>query len=164
MSWRIVAPLVSLVLSSVTALAPTVGEGHGVEPRRPGERDRCPVCGMFVAPHPEWVAQVAFEDGSRAWFDGAKDLFTYLLSRDRYLEAARRLEVVAVYVTDYYEATPIPAREAWYVLGSDILGPMGHELVAHAGREAAEEFRRDHGGRQVVAFEEVTRGLLQSLH
>lgn len=163
MWWRIALTLTSLSVTIVTALVLVAASTPDVEPRLPGERDRCPVCGMFVAPHPEWLAQVVFEDGSRAWFDGAKDLFTYLLSRDRYLEAARRLGIAEVFVSDYYEGESIPARTAWFVVGSDVLGPMGNELVAHASREAAEEFLRDHGGRQVVAFEQVTRSLLHLL-
>lgn len=163
MSWRITLLLAAVGVTMAATAEPATVSGEGVEPRPPGPRDRCSVCGMFVAPHADWAAQVVFEDGPRAFFDGAKDLFTYLLSRDRYLPEVRQLDIVAVYVTDYYEVTPIPAREAFFVVGSDVLGPMGHELVPHADREAADEFLRDHGGRQIVTFDEVTRALLQSL-
>lgn len=161
MSWRITLLLTALGVTMVATAAPVAGDG--VEARPPSSRDRCSVCGMFVAPHADWAAQVVFEDGTRAFFDGAKDLFTYLLSRDRYLPEVRQVDIVAVYVTDYYEVAPIPAREAFFVVGSDVLGPMGHELVPHADRDAADEFMRDHGGRQIVTFDEVTRALLQSL-
>ena len=45
---------------------------------KPGERDLCPVCGMFVAKYPLWVATLKWKDGALAHFDGAKDLFKYL--------------------------------------------------------------------------------------
>ena len=34
-----------------------------VEPRRPGKQDVCPVCGMFVAPHGDWIAAGRFLTG-----------------------------------------------------------------------------------------------------
>ncbi|HYG70620.1 MAG TPA: nitrous oxide reductase accessory protein NosL, partial [Anaeromyxobacteraceae bacterium] len=44
----------------------------------PGPRERCPVCGMFVAKYPEWLASLRLRDGTVAWFDGPKDLARYL--------------------------------------------------------------------------------------
>jgi hypothetical protein len=50
----------------------------------PGPRDTCPVCGMFVAPYPYWVATVLWRDGTAVHFDGAKDFFKYLLDLKKY--------------------------------------------------------------------------------
>jgi nitrous oxide reductase accessory protein NosL len=35
----------------------------------------------------------------------------------------------AIGVTDYYRVQRIDAHKAYYVVGSDVLGPMGHELI-----------------------------------
>jgi copper chaperone NosL len=59
--------------------------------------------------------------------------------------------------------TRINARDAFYVIGSEVLGPMGHELLPLETREDAEEFKRDHGGKQILRFEDVTRDLLLNL-
>jgi nitrous oxide reductase accessory protein NosL len=40
-----------------------------------------------------------------------------------------------------------------FVTGSDVLGPMGKELVPILGREAAETFRRDHAGEKLLRFD-----------
>ena len=40
----------------------------------------------------------------------------------------------------------IDGRSAHYVVGSDVTGPMGKELIPFATREAALEFSKDHGG------------------
>ena len=133
------------------------------QPFRPGPRDRCPVCGMFVAKYPEWIAGATFRDGSRAVFDGAKDLFKFWLEPARFLPGRSREDLAAMFVTDYYTLAPVAARDAWFVQGSDVLGPMGHELVAFAAAEAAEEFRRDHHGARVVRFADVTEELIRSL-
>ncbi|MER2603690.1 MAG: nitrous oxide reductase accessory protein NosL, partial [Candidatus Competibacter phosphatis] len=45
----------------------------------PGPQDTCPVCGMFVSLYPDWVATLVYKDGHAHHFDGAKDLFKYLL-------------------------------------------------------------------------------------
>jgi len=118
---------------------------------------------MFVAPHPEWIAQIVFDDGSALFFDGCKDLFNYLVARDRFAPDTRDLRPVGIFVTSYYDGRQIPARDAHYVIGSDAYGPMGVELVPHPTVEAATEFLRDHNGSKVVSFEDVTSELLDNL-
>jgi nitrous oxide reductase accessory protein NosL len=49
------------------------------------------------------------------------------------------------------------------VIGSDTLGPMGHELVPLASEAEAREFLKDHHGRRVLRFDEVTPALLEQL-
>jgi nitrous oxide reductase accessory protein NosL len=129
----------------------------------PGPEDTCPVCGMFVARYPEWVATVLYRDGAALHFDGAKDLFKFLLDPARYTPARPADEVAVIAVTEYYGVTRIDARDAWYVIGSDVLGPMGHELVPLATRADAEEFARDHGGKALLRFPDVDRPLLERL-
>lgn len=116
----------------------------------PGPQDRCAVCGMFVAPFPQWVASFTLADGSRLYFDGPKDLFNCFFDLGRYRPGRGPADVVEVQVTDYYTSAPVNAREAFFVSGSDVLGPMGQELVPVRGRREAETFRRDHGGKLLV--------------
>ena len=66
-------------------------------------------------------------------------------------------------MTDYSGLTRIDAHAAWYVIGSDVLGPMGHELVPLATQAEAEDFLRDHKGRKIVRFADVTPALLEQL-
>lgn len=131
--------------------------------QRPGPGERCPVCGMFVAKHPTWLATLTFRDGTRAVFDGPKDLFKLWLEPARYLPGRRRGDVAALTVTDYYTLTPIDGRTALYVEGSDVLGPMGRELIPFADRASAEEFLRDHRGRAILRLEEVTLERVRAL-
>ncbi len=133
------------------------------EPVKPEPKEKCPVCGMFVARYPDWVAGIRFKDGSRALFDGAKDLMKLLLKVEDYGPVSRRADVEAVFVTDYYALRQVDARSAFYVLGSDVLGPMGHELVPFAAEDEAREFQRDHRGRQVLRFGEITAALVKGL-
>jgi copper chaperone NosL len=152
------------LLLAGAAWAPTVPAwSKPVKLPAPGPRDTCPVCGMFVAPYPYWVATVLWRDGKVAHFDGAKDCFKYLFDLARYEPGRQRADIVAMGVTGYYATERIDAQGAWYVVGSDVLGPMGHELVPHDSEADAKEFATDHKGRRVLRFADVTPTLLAAL-
>ncbi|MGF1644530.1 MAG: nitrous oxide reductase accessory protein NosL [Thiotrichales bacterium] len=129
----------------------------------PGAKDTCPVCGMFVAKYPHWIATVRYRDGHAHHFDGAKDLFKYLHDLARWAPGQRHEDIEAIGVTEYYGLQRIAAKDAWYVIGSDVLGPMGHELVPLATAADAEEFQKDHQGRRILRFDAVTPALVQAL-
>ena len=129
----------------------------------PGPRDTCPVCGMFVAKYPEWIGTVLYRDGHAHHFDGAKDLFKYLLDLPRWAPGHEAANIASIGVTEYYGLTRIDAHTAWYVIGSDVLGPMGHELIPLETEEDAKEFLKDHAGKRILRFDEVTLPLLKGL-
>jgi len=133
------------------------------KPVTPTAKDRCPVCGMFVAKYPDFVAQVIYTDGAYAVFDGAKDLFKYLLNLQAYAPARQPSEIGAIFVTDYYSLTPIDGKRAWYVLGSDVYGPMGRELIPFGSETEAKGFLVDHKGKRLLRFAEVTAEVLKGL-
>jgi copper chaperone NosL len=142
------------------------GTGHGADDFAipdPQARDACPVCGMLVARYPAWIATVQYADGHTDHFDGAKDLFKYLFDLSRYAPDREAGEMVAIGVTEYYGLTRIDAHSAWYVVGSEVLGPMGHELVPLATAEDAHEFKADHQGARILRFDEVSPELLSGL-
>jgi nitrous oxide reductase accessory protein NosL len=122
--------------------------------RPPTDEDRCGVCGMFVAKYPNWVATVVFADGSQVFFDGPKDLFRYILNLEDFNAEDR--EISEVFVTDYYRTAFIDARNAFFVSGSDVMGPMGGELIPLEKREEAKTFAKDHGGREILEFDDIT--------
>jgi len=140
----------ALALASATVLAQTV------DTPAPGARDLCPVCGMVVSKYPAWIATVVFEDGHTHHFDGAKDMFKYLHDLNKYAPGHRREDVRKIGVTEYYDLDRIDATSAWYVIGSDVLGPMGHEFIPLLSEEDAREFMADHGGKQILRFDEIT--------
>ena len=145
-------------LGLVVAMAAAAGDAA---PARPGAKDKCPVCGMFVSKYPDWTASVVFQDGTTAYFDGAKDLFKFLASPATYGRGGS--PVARAQVTDYYAVQVVDARQAFFVVGSDVLGPMGKELVPFGNRAEADEFLRDHRGKKVLRFAEVTPAVLGGL-
>jgi len=137
--------LLFLLCCGGTALAGTA------EFTPPGASDRCPVCGMFVSPYPAWFAEVVLVDQPPLYFDGPKDLFNYLLSRASY-HPSPVPEIAAVFVTEYYTQQQLPAESVSFVAGSDVLGPMGKELVPVAGEKPLQTFLQDHGGDRVMRY------------
>lgn len=133
------------------------------KPLVPGQDEKCPVCGMFVARYPDWIAGVRFADGGHAVFDGPKDLFKFLFGGERDGHGHTARDVRSAFVTDYYSVEQVDARAAWFVFGSDVLGPMGRELVPFAEERAAREFLSDHKGRRILRFDEVTPSVLKEL-
>ena len=154
-------PLAILLLSLFLFAAKVEAGEVVVAP--PGPDSVCPVCGMFVAKYPEWVAAVVFKDGHTHYFDGAKDLFKFMRDVASYAPGHGPGDIAIVAVTDYYGVKTMEARGAFFVVGSDVLGPMGHELVPLASKQDADEFMADHKGRRILTFDQVGAELLKNL-
>ena len=118
---------------------------------------------MFVAKYPDWVMQILFKDGSYAVFDGAKDMFKYTLNLEKYNKGKKGADIDSIYVTDYYSLTPIDGFKAFYVIGSHVYGPMGHELIPFQKKADAEEFMVDHSGKALLGFTEVKPEMIKGL-
>ena len=66
----------------------------------------------------------------------------------------RKVDIKAIAVTDFYDLGQVDARQACFVIGSDVLGPMGHEFVPLVNRMDAEEFLKDHKGERALTFDQ----------
>jgi nitrous oxide reductase accessory protein NosL len=154
-AFRVIIVFVLFLLFS-----PSTGESSPVTPTK---TDKCPVCGMFVAKYSSFLAQIIFTDGSYALFDGAKDMFKYFFNLKKYNAAKNPTDIAFIYVMDYYSMTPIDGRTAWYVIGSDVFGPMGRELMPFAKETDAREFMKDHAGKEVIPFTAVSPEIIKGL-
>ena len=143
----------AVICALVWGLAGTI---LAADPRPPTDEDRCGVCGMFVAKYPDWVGEIIFNDGSVAFSDGAKDLFKYYFNLKKYNPKKTTADIDAIYVTEYYNMKLINAYNALYVIGSDVYGPMGRELIPFETREDAEVFMKDHKGERILKFKEIS--------
>jgi copper chaperone NosL len=124
---------------------------------------RCPVCGMFVDKYPKWVARIVFNDGSAYFYDGAKDMFKHIFNVAKYTPGKTAEGIADLHVTDYYSLDLIEAKSAYYVIGSDVLGPMGHELLPFEDERSAREFLKDHKGKSILRFQDVNEDVIKSL-
>ena len=121
---------------------------------------KCPVCGMFVAKYPKWAAFIE-ADTKNYYFDGVKDMMKfYIFDVDFPFD---RNKITQIKVTDFYTIEAIDAKKAFYVIGSDMYGPMGNELIPFTTQDAAENFMRDHRGKKIILFHEITPYLVMGL-
>ena len=152
-------PLRTLVAASLLLLGPV----HGQTPPAPGKTEKCPVCGMFVAKFQDWIGVLSFNAGNPVYADGVKDLLRCYQELPKYVPGRRQTDVVAIQVKDYYHLAWLDGRKAFYVLGSDVYGPMGKELLPFATEADARAFLQEHHGQRLVRFADITPELLRSL-
>ena len=110
--------------------------------------EKCPVCGMFLYKYPRWVSMIEYNDGKKLYFDGMKDLMKY------YFEHKKGVKLMLT--QGYYTQETIAVKDAFFVIGSDVYGPMGNELVAFKDKERAKNFLFDHHGREILTFDAIT--------
>jgi copper chaperone NosL len=125
---------------------------------------KCVVCGMFVAKYPNWVATARFKDGTTSYYDGPKDMFSHYFDIARYTPGKRQADIVLLAVKEYYSLAVIDARAAFFVVGSDVNGPMGRELIPFKNEKDALSFKTDHRGKRILRFKEVTQQTIGSLN
>ena len=73
-----------------------------------------------------------------------------------------RASAVTIRVEEYYDRQWRDGREVLFVMGSDVLGPMGADLVP-VDRAHAAKFAEDHVGVRPLPLDAVTAELLAEL-
>ena len=121
---------------------------------------KCPVCGMFVGKYPKWAAMMAI-GGKKFYFDGVKDMMKYYLFNADF--PYERSKISEMLVTDFYTLEGIDAKDAFYVTGSDLYGPMGNELIPFKTLKSAKGFKEDHKGEKIVRFNEISPVMVMAL-
>ena len=151
------------VIVALLCLGASLACAAGPKPVKAGPKDKCPVCGMFVAKYPDFAAQIQFRDGATVHFDGTKDMFKYYLNLSRYAPGKKVTDISAVLVSNYYDLALVDGVRAYFVAGSDVYGPMGRELIPFANESEAKEFMNDHKGKSILRFQQVTPAVVKSL-
>lgn len=126
----------------------------------PKEDSKCPVCGMFVAKYPKWVAQIEVAQKHSYYFDGVKDMMKFYFNPSKFKHTHKVADISKMIVTDYYSLNAINAKTAYYVIGSNIYGPMGEELIPFKTKKEANDFSKSHFGKKVLKFEDIKEEFL----
>jgi len=119
----------------------------------PAEQDRCVVCNMLSAKYPRHNAQLVTVDNKRFHFCSTQCLFEFVKNPEKY--GSGKSQLGAVWVHDYLSGMYLFGRNAYYVVGSKVLGPMGHEAIPFDLKSDAVDFAKANGG-QALKFNEVT--------
>jgi hypothetical protein len=107
---------------------------------------RCAHCGMKIDPASPFVAQLDDKQ-----FDTPRCALT------EWLASGKR---GTVRVQDYYDRASHPASDVRFVTGSDVVGPMGPDLVPVDAARVA-KFEKDHGGTRALALADIDEKALQ---
>jgi nitrous oxide reductase accessory protein NosL len=147
----------------VIFLFASVSFAAGPEEAPPSKKEKCPVCGMFVSMFLDWNARVEFKDSTVATFDGAKCMFKYYLDIKKYHPSKNKNDVTVVSVKDYYSKTSTDALRAFFVIWGDVYGPMGHEPIPFEKEADAKKFLKEHKGKKILRFSDISPKLIKSL-
>ncbi len=153
----------SIVCSFLMVLLFVIAASGFSEPLHPvDEGQKCPVCGMLVAKYEQWLSQIVIGDQKPLVFDGVKDMMAYYFNVEKY-GGKGDMSAAEIWVRNYYTLDYINGREAYFVVGSDVLGPMGAELIPFSTQKEADNFKKDHGGSSILRFDEIEAGQIMEM-
>lgn len=158
------AAIISAIFFAPNATALAAGEIHLPNGSTMKLGSTCPVCGMQVGGELEaeaiyaykqgqltgfaGAAAAVFQDGTVVGFDGSRCLFTYNTMPKLYGVDVTR--ITNRYVTDFLTKRLIDVKEAYLVMGTQIRGFMGYDLIPFSSKEEAERFMAEHGGKRII--------------
>jgi hypothetical protein len=115
---------------------------------------RCKQCGMRIEPASAWRADLVLADGSTASFDTPRCALTAWRTG--------KSQAVSLRVQEYYERRWRGADELRFVIGGDVAGPMGPDLVP-VDPTRVTKFIQDHGADRALRLDEITTDVLSGL-
>lgn len=144
----------SFLALSCTAIAWVGCTGASDEAAAQTSSARCAGCGMRVTRGDAFSSGATQADGHEVMFDSPKCMFRWL---------GQHPDARDPWCTEHLSRAQRPARELSFVMGTDIDGPMGRDLVPVDTRAHAEELMRSHRGTQILTFAEVTQPIVDQL-
>ncbi len=123
---------------------------------------KCQVCGMFVVKYENWIASIKVENET-FYFDGVKDMLKFYFEPTKYSKIDD-LKDASIFVTEYYTLEKIDAKNAFFVLGSNVMGPMGAEFIPFKDENSAKEFKKEHFGTKILKFDEIKTSDIPAKH
>jgi nitrous oxide reductase accessory protein NosL len=115
---------------------------------------RCKHCGMRIDPSSAWRAELVGADGSVTAFDTPRCALTSWRTGTTPARSIR--------VQDYYDRETRDGKEVRFVVGGDVVGPMGPDIVP-VDPARASKFVQDHGAERALLLDEVTPQVLSSI-
>jgi nitrous oxide reductase accessory protein NosL len=115
---------------------------------------RCSFCGMKIDPTSAWLAELVMADGTKSTFDTPRCAMTAWRTRG--------IAAKSVRVQEFYAREWSDGKDVVFVIGSDVTGPMGADLVPVSPAKSA-KFMIDHAAPRAVDLGSITPELLKSL-
>lgn len=135
------------ILAMMTSAVVAACKGKAAE-------QRCKHCGMKIDPASAWRADLVATDGTTTSFDTPRCALTSWRSG--------KSQAASLRVQEYYERTWRSADELRFVIGGDVVGPMGPDLVPVEPSRAT-KFIQDHGADRALRVDEITADVLAAM-
>jgi len=120
------------------------------------QQQRCKHCGMRLDPASAWRADLVLADGTTTVpFDTPRCAFTSWRTGKTAASAIR--------LQEYYERKWRNGEELRFVIGGDVVGPMGPDLVP-VDPTRVTKFIQDHAAERSLRLEEVTADVVAKIN
>jgi copper chaperone NosL len=121
--------------------------------KEPGEKDTCVVCGMYPARYPKHNAQIWIKGGETIHFCSTHCFVDFTAEPAKYVgkPVMTKMAWVTLFSDGMYESAFGP----YYVVGSNVHGPMGMEALPFKSKKNAQTFVERNGGK-IVSFAQLT--------
>lgn len=116
---------------------------------------RCMHCGMKIDMSSSWRTELVTKDGTALAFD------TPRCALEEWKGSGKAAGKVLM-VQEYYDRTWRDASTVRFLVGGDVSGPMGPDLVPVEPKNAT-KFIQDHGADRAFTLEEVTPAVMGGL-
>ncbi len=125
-------------------------------------QDRCPVCAMWVSKYRKFTAAIQLMNGKTFYFCGAGCMIRSWMHPEIFIGATTE-DLKKSVVQDYFTGEQVTGRSAYWVAGSDVIGPMGPALVPLKEKKYLDVFKKRHGAKAVFRLSEMTDEKWQQL-
>lgn len=118
------------------------------------KEERCLNCGMKIDRASAWRTEIVTDSGDVVEFDSPRCAFTAW--------RGGKVRGKTLRAQEYYDRTFADGKDLRFVIGGDVSGPMGADLVPVSPPRAL-KFVQDHGADLALALGEVTPDVLAHL-
>jgi copper chaperone NosL len=150
---KLIIGILLLVLTDSSTMAENHIQAKTIEPHK-----ECPLCGMYPARYPEFQCQIIFKDLSYEAFDSPLGLLIYYLFQKEYDPKNREIE--NVFFKDYIKNEWISADDTLFVVGTEIMGPMGIDFLPVGNKNDAKQLNTLEKGSVIVSFADINQAFL----
>ena len=121
---------------------------------------------MKVYKNPKWVCKIELINGKKLFFVSPKSMIEFYHQPGKWFDIGVKSEAdfKDILVTDFKTGLAVKAKGAFYIYGSNVTSPAGDDLVPFDSYAAAEEFSKEHNGKRILSFKEVSDALIRLLN
>ncbi|MFV0481053.1 MAG: nitrous oxide reductase accessory protein NosL [Campylobacteraceae bacterium] len=119
----------------------------------------CPIKGVKINKHRDWLGFIEYEDGSILAISSPK--YTFALYNKEIQKKDNHIK--NIYVTDYKTKNIINAKDAYYVFGSKVVSVGGDDVMPFADEKSANEFLNNNSGKKIYRFDRMDKNFIDYL-